>query len=259
RRLHELVHEARRISVLTGAGVSTAAGLPDFQDAFGLWTGQSRITLADFLSSPAARESYWREEERFFRRVQSASPTETHRALATLYRRGRLTAVVTQNVDGLHQAAGLPPESVIELHGNIHEARCVDCGQTVARETLSPRISAGVTTLYCNICQGLLKGGSLLFGEQVEPRRLEAALRALLASELLLVLGTSLAVAPASDLLQWARDAGIPVAIVNATPTPYDSHATVKVTADVGPVLLDLLESDVLEPIPPAAPHPTSR
>lgn len=258
RQLHDLVREAGRLVVLTGAGVSTAAGLPDFQDAFGLWNGQGRITVDDFLSSAAVRESHWLEEERFFHRVQRASPTETHRALFSLYRHGRLTAVITQNVDGLHQAAGLPPASAIELHGNIHQARCVDCGRTVARATLSAQIATGVTTLYCDRCQGLLTGGSLLLGERVEPGRLEAALRAVLSSDLLLVLGTSLAVAPASDLLQWARTAGIPVAMVNASPTPYDSQVTVKVTADVGPVLCDLLEDAVLGPMPQTAAHPVS-
>jgi len=243
RRLVELVRRARSLSVLTGAGVSTAAGLPDYRGAFGRWTESPRITLEDFLHSPAAREAYWREEEKFYRLVRGASPTAVHRALAALYRRGRLSAVITQNVDGLHQAAGLPPEAVVELHGSIMEGRCVDCGRPVGRERISAGLAAGAATPYCEECQGLLKGGSVLFGEEVEPARLDAALRALLASDLLLVLGTSLVVAPASDLLRWAREAGIPVAIVNATATPYDGHAAVTVTADVGAVMLDLLDS----------------
>lgn len=112
---------------------------------------------------------------------------------------------------------------------------------SVPRERLSAPIGAGTTALYCDRCQGLLKGGSVLFGEEVEAGRLDAARRALLGSDLLLVLGTSLALAPAADLLRWAREAGIPVAIVNATPTPWDGHATATVTADVGAVMLDLL------------------
>jgi NAD-dependent deacetylase len=242
RQLYQLARRARRIGALTGAGVSTEAGLPDVRSAFGLWLGpRSIITLDDFVGSAAIRAEYWQHEEDFFRLVKRARPVASHHALAALHRRGRLSAVVTQNVDGLHQAAGLPKDLVIELHGNIHRAHCLDCGLLIARDTLSERIRAGVTALYCDRCQGLLKGGGVLFGEPVAPERFDAAVRALLASDLWLVLGTSLAVAPASDLVRWAREAGIPVAIVNATPTPHDELAAVTVTADVGAVLLELL------------------
>ncbi|MFQ5946987.1 MAG: urea transporter [Anaerolineae bacterium] len=253
RRLYKLVRKARQICVLTGAGVSTAAGLPDFRGAFGWWASQDRITLDDFISSPSARKTYWRQEEQFFRLVRKADPAPAHRAVAALHRRGRLSAVVTQNVDGLHQAAGLPPDAVIELHGHIHEARCVDCGKTKARETLSAPIAAGVPTFYCDSCQGFLKGGSVMFGEAVESERLGAALRAVLRADLLLVLGTSLEVAPATDLLGWAQEAGIPIAIVNATPTPHDRDAAVTLLEDVATVLVDLLEEAALDPIPPPA------
>ncbi|MFQ5519769.1 MAG: urea transporter [Candidatus Methylomirabilia bacterium] len=253
RRLYQMVRNARKICVLTGAGVSTAAGLPDFRGAFGWWAGQDRITLDDLLRSPRAREAYWREEEQFFCLARSAAPAAVHRALAALHQRGRLSAVVTQNVDGLHQAAGLPAGVVIELHGQIHEAHCVDCGKTKAREMLSVPIAAGVTTFYCDGCQGLLKGGSVMFGEAVESERLGAALRALLAADLLLVLGTSLEVAPATDLLRWAQEAAIPIAIVNATPTPCDRDAAVTLQADVGTVVDDLLEETARHSIPPPA------
>lgn len=248
RRLEELVGRARKICVLTGAGVSTAAGLPDFRGPSGLWTRTRRIALPDYVRSPEIRETYWCEEERFFHLVERAAPTVTHHALAELYRRGRLSAVVTQNVDGLHQAAGLPPEAVIELHGSIREAFCLDCGTVVPRASLSARIALGAAALYCPACQGLLKGGSVMFGERVRPERLEAAVRAVLASDLLLVLGTSLLVAPASDLLRWAREAGIPIAIVNATPTPHDRHVTLSLTADVGAVMLDLVDGPASAP-----------
>jgi NAD-dependent deacetylase len=257
-RLHALVRGARRIGVLTGAGVSTEAGLPDVRSAFGLWLEQRGITLDEFLASTEARAEYWRQEESFFRLVRRAAPAAVHRALATFYRRGRLSAVVTQNVDGLHQAAGLPREAVIELHGNIHEARCVDCGQTAPRAPLSERIAAGSAALYCDGCQGLLKGGGLLFGEQVSPERLEAAVGAVLTADLCLVLGTSLTVAPASDLLRWARDAGVPIAIVNATPTAHDALAAVTVTAEVGTTLLDLLEDAGPDSPAPAAVSPAA-
>jgi NAD-dependent deacetylase len=240
RRLHALVRHASRLCVLTGAGVSRESGLPDFRSPGGLWSRSARITLDDFVGSPVVRAAYWRDEDHFFELVGRARPSSVHRALAALHRGGRLAAVVTQNVDGLHQAAGVPPDAVIELHGSIHRARCVDCGHTVPRESLSPRIEAGATSLFCDKCQGLLKGGSVMFGEEVAADRLDEALRALLASDLLLVLGTSLEVAPASNLLDWARDAGIPIAIVNATPTPYDGLARVKVAADVGTIALEM-------------------
>jgi NAD-dependent deacetylase len=242
RRLLDLAGQAEKICVLTGAGVSRASGLPDFRGPSGPWTRTRRITLTDFVQSPELRRMYWREEERFFRLIERARPAATHLALADLHRRGRLSAVVTQNVDGLHQAAGTPPEAVIELHGAMRQAFCLDCGREVPRAPLSRRITLGAAALYCVACQGLLNGGSIMFGEPVSPARLDAALRAVLASDLLLVLGSSLLVAPASDLLRWARDAGIPIAIVNATPTPYDRHATLSVAAEVGAFALDLLD-----------------
>ena len=150
---------------------------------------------------------------------------------------------MTQNVDGLHQAAGLPADAVIELHGSIREALCLDCRHVVDRATLASRLHGGRAALYCPVCQGLLKGGSVMFGERVSPDRLDAALRALLAADLLLVLGTSLLVAPASDLLRWAREAGVPIVIVNATPTPYDAEAAAGLAADVDAVMADLAEA----------------
>jgi NAD-dependent deacetylase len=239
-RLATLAADARKICVLTGAGVSTGAGLPDVRGPLGLWTRTRDIQLADFVRSAEARAVYWQEEHRFFRLVEAVAPAATHKALAALGREGRLSAVVTQNVDGLHQAAGLPAESVIELHGSIRDAVCLDCRHVVERATLSPRIERGGAALYCPACQGLLKGGSVMFGERVSPERLDAALRAVLAADLLLVLGTSLLVAPASDLLRWARDAGVPIVIVNATPTPHDADADAAITADVDAVMADL-------------------
>jgi NAD-dependent deacetylase len=240
RRLAALVARAQRVCVLTGAGVSTAAGLPDFRGPRGLWARQGRITLDTFIASAQARERYWTEEEAFVRLVAHARPAAVHRALAALHREGRLASVVTQNVDGLHQAAGLPGDKVVEIHGSLRHAVCVDCGWEMPRAELSEAIAAGAGTFYCERCRGLVKGGSVMFGEHVSPALLQASLCALLASDLLLVLGTSLAVAPASDLVRWARDAGIPVAIVNATPTRHDHQADVTVNADVG-VTLELL------------------
>ena len=241
RKLASLVARARRVCVLTGAGVSTAAGLPDFRGPQGLWARQGRITLDTFIASADARDRYWKEEETFFRLAAHARPAAVHRALVPLHRDRRLTAVVTQNVDGLHQAAGLPDDKVIEIHGSLRSAVCVDCGWLIPRGDLSDAIADGAATFYCERCRGLIKGGSVMFGERVSPGILQSSLCALLSSDLLLVLGTSLAVAPASDLVRWARDAGIPVAIVNATPTRYDQHAEVTVNTDVA-VAMELLE-----------------
>jgi NAD-dependent deacetylase len=252
RELAALVQCLPRICVLTGAGISTAAGLPDFRGPSGLWARTGRVTLDDFLASADVRDRYWREEERFFELIRRARPTAAHRGLVALAEAGRLSVVVTQNVDGLHQAAGLDASRVIEIHGSIHAVHCVDCGETLPRATLSVCIAIGATTLYCPSCQGLLKGGSVMFGETVPAERLDTVLRALLGSDLLLVLGTSLAVAPAAHMLRWAREAGIPVAIVNASPTPYDRDAAVAVTGDVDAVIADLAEELGGTPAPEA-------
>jgi NAD-dependent deacetylase len=212
------------------------------------------VTLDAFLASADVRDRYWRAEERFLRKVEHAAPTAAHRAVAALDEAGRLAGVVTQNVDGLHQAAGVDPARVIEIHGSIRVARCVDCGETLPRTTLSGCIAIGATTLYCPSCQGLLKGGSVMFGEPVAAAKLDAVLRMLLGADLLLVLGTSLAVAPAAHMLRWAREAGIPVAIVNATPTPYDDDAEIAVTGDVDAIIADLVADIPRAPAPaPAA------
>jgi NAD-dependent protein deacetylase/lipoamidase len=242
-RLLALVRQASRVCVLSGAGVSTAAGLPDFRGPFGLAARGRHVTLNDFVGSAEARAEHWRQEEDFLRRVRQAAPAPLHHALAELHRRGRVSAVVTQNVDGLHQAAGVPHEHVIEIHGNLREARCLDCGLTVPRERLSSRLAAGDGNLYCPACQGLLKSASVMFGERVSADVLDRALQALLTADLLLILGTSLTVFPVADMLQWARQAGIPVAIVNATPTPYDSQATIAVIGDVGPIVCDAVDA----------------
>jgi len=242
RQLADLLRRSPRVCVLTGAGISTAARLPDVRGSAGLWARTGRVTFQDFLASAEARSRYWCEEQRFFDLIGQAAPTAAHRALTALAGAGRLTAVVTQNVDGLHQAAGLAHDEVIEIHGNMATAQCVDCGRRVPRATLSDRIVRGADALYCEACQGLLKGGSVMFGEIVPAEQLDAVLRVLLGADLLLVLGTSLAVAPAAHMLRWAREAGIPVAIVNASPTAYDRDAAVAVTGDVNAIIADLVE-----------------
>jgi NAD-dependent deacetylase len=241
RQLQALARQARRISVLTGAGVSTAAGLPDFRGPMGLWARTRLVTLDDFLASAATRAAYWKEEDAFFRMVCRATPGSVHRALADLARRDRLAAVITQNVDGLHQAAGLADDRVIELHGNVRDAVCVDCHSAVPRAALTADGEIDLSRFYCPVCRGLLKGGGVMFGDEVSGEALDAALRAVLASDLLLVLGTSLLVAPASHIVEWARDAGIPVAIVNATTTAGDANAAVCVAIDVATAMDDVL------------------
>jgi NAD-dependent protein deacetylase/lipoamidase len=242
RRLLALLRGASRVCVLSGAGVSTAAGLPDFRGPFGLAARGRRVTLKDFVADAAARAEYWQQEEAFVHLVRRASPAPLHRALAELHRRGRLSAVVTQNVDALHQAAGVPDERVIEIHGHLREVFCLDCAARFPREDVSERLAAGHGQLYCPACQGLLKSAGVMFGERVSPDVLDRALQALLASDVLLILGTSLTVFPVADMLQWARQAGIPVAIVNATPTPFDSQATIAVIGDVGPIVCDAVD-----------------
>jgi NAD-dependent deacetylase len=257
RSLEALVAGAGRVCVLTGAGVSTAAGLPDVRGLSGRGSWTRRIALDEFLASAQARAAYWQQEETFFQLVQRAEPSAAHHGLASLWRRGRLTGVVTQNVDGLHQAAGLPDEAVVELHGSLHRSACVDCGRGVPRAGLSAAAARG-DSLYCLLCRGLLKGGATMFGEPIDPALLDAALRALLEADLLLVLGTSLRVAPAADVVRWARDAGVPVAVVNATATPLDGEAVLVLHDDVNEVLGDLAAAEARGDARGGVHHPAS-
>ncbi len=236
-----LVAAARRITVLTGAGVSTDSGIPDFRGPNGLWTrdpdAQRYVDLEQYRSDPAVRRESWRR--RAAHPALGAEPNAAHRAIAALHEQGRLRALLTQNIDGLHQRAGVP--DVVELHGSIRETECLGCGAREPMQAALARVRAGETDPDCAHCGGMLKSGTVFFGQALDVAVLERAVEATCDCDLFLTAGTSLSVQPVASLTGLAAAQGVPVVIVNASPTPYDELAAAVVREPIGEALPQLL------------------
>jgi NAD-dependent deacetylase len=238
-----LVGSARRVAVLTGAGISTDSGIPDFRGPNGVWTkdpdAERRSTIQHYLSEPDTRRRAW--QVRLSSEMWRAEPNDGHRALAELHHQGRLHTLVTQNIDGLHVAAGVPEDEVVEVHGTVHRYECVACGARGPMDDVLDRVRAGEQDPPCELCGGILKSATVMFGQSLDPVALERAERAAVESDLLLAVGTSLTVYPVAGMVPLAVRAGTPVVIVNAEPTPFDEHATV-VRGSASEVLPRLVE-----------------
>ena len=230
---------AARVTVLTGAGISTESGIPDFRGPHGVWTkdpgAQQRFTLQNYVADPEVRRLAWRG--RRDHPAWAAEPNAGHRALVGIERAGRLRAIITQNIDGLHQRAGSDPASVIEIHGTLYDVECLDCGRrTSMRENLD-RVEAGDDDPACLACGGIQKAATISFGQALRPEVLRQATLAAADCDLLLAIGTTLQVQPAAGLAEVAVRAGARLVIVNLDPTPYDPIAHAIVRAQIGTVL----------------------
>lgn len=237
RALRALLEPARRIVALTGAGISTESGIPDYRGPGGVWERNAPPTIGDFLENVETRRRYWVRRRDGFPRMAAAEPNAGHRALVALERGGRLAAVITQNIDGLHQKAGSDPERVLELHGTTHMVRCLACSIETPASTIHARLLAGENPPRCERCGGALRAATILFGESLPEPALRRAVAAARASDLLLVVGTSLIVNPAARLPLLAKGAGARLAIINRTETPLDQVADVVVRGDAGAIL----------------------
>lgn len=235
--VREWLGDAASVTVLTGAGISTESGIPDFRGPSGVWTRDPEaaklVTLDAYVSDPEVRRRAWisRRDHAAWR----AEPNPAHRALADLERDGRLTAIVTQNIDGLHQRAG--SRNVIEIHGTIHDVQCLSCGDRGPMDAALERVAAGEPDPDCRRCGGILKSATVSFGQALDPVVLRRAIEAAAGCELFLAVGTSLTVQPAAGLVDVAVRAGARVVIVNAQPTPYDRVAAAVVTDPIGSAL----------------------
>jgi NAD-dependent deacetylase len=235
--LAALIRDARRIVAFTGAGMSTESGIPDFRSPGGVWDRNKPIDFKEFLRDPEARRETWRRGLNTYPVVAAAEPNPAHLALVELERRGMLSAVVTQNIDGLHARAGHAPGRVIEPHGHAHGVRCLDCDARSARAAVHERVLAGEAEPACRDCGGTLKPTSVSFGEPMPYEEVRRAEREALACDLMLVVGSSLVVYPAAGVPRRALDAGARLAIVNATGTPLDDRAHVVVRGRAGEIL----------------------
>ncbi len=238
-RARELIAGARSVTVLTGAGVSTDSGIPDFRGPQGVWTlnpAAERIwTFQHYRDDPEVRRAAW--QERLEHPMWSATPGRAHEALVGLERSGKLTALLTQNIDELHQAAGSSPELVLELHGTNHHTVCLTCGAVRPMAEALDRVRAGEDDPGCASCGGVLKATTIMFGENLDMDVLSRAREAALASDVFLAVGTSLGVHPAAGLVDIARMVDAEVIIVNAEPTPYDPVASVVLRGGISEVL----------------------
>jgi NAD-dependent protein deacetylase/lipoamidase len=228
-----------RIVALTGAGISTESGIPDFRGPRGLWTTNPKAErLSDihyYMSDPEVRRLSW--ESRLDHPAWNAAPNAGHRALVELEQRGQLHALVTQNIDGLHQRAGSSPAKVIEVHGTMHQAMCMSCHWRGPMNDVLERVRAGEDDPPCERCGGILKSATISFGQPLVPDVINRAMRAAAQADLLLAIGTSLQVYPIAGAVPIARSAGARVVIVNAEPTPFDDVADAVVRTPIGQAL----------------------
>ena len=242
-RARALMVAARRITVLTGAGISTDSGIPDFRGPQGVWTknpaAERMATIDNYLSDPEVRRASWKN--RLSSPTWAARPNAGHRALVELERQGRLRAIITQNIDELHQEAGSDPSLVYELHGTMRWVVCWDCGDRGPMEPVLDRVKAGEEDPRCLACGGILKSATISFGQMLDPTVLAAAETAALDCDLLLAIGSSLTVYPAAGLVPLGKEAGASLIIVNAQPTPFDSVADAVVDQSLSEVLPSLV------------------
>jgi NAD-dependent deacetylase len=233
------VRAAKRVVALTGAGISTDSGIPDFRGPQGVWTrNPAAEKLSDiryYVADPEVRRASW--QSRLTHPAWTAQPNAGHRALVELEKHGRLHALITQNIDGLHQRAGSSPDIVIEVHGNLHHAICLSCGWRGAMQDVLARVRAGEADPPCGACGGILKSDTISFGQQLVPEVIERAMRAAQDCDLLLAAGTSLQVYPVAGAVPLAKQAGARVVIVNAQPTPFDGIADAVLGGSLSEVL----------------------
>jgi NAD-dependent deacetylase len=250
-RARTLLERARRVVVLTGAGISTDSGIPDFRGPQGLWTkdpaAEKSATLAAYLADPDLRRRSWRN--RLTSPMWASEPNAGHRALVDLERSGRLDVLVTQNIDGLHQKAGSDPARMIEIHGTALEVVCMRCGDRQPAEPVHERVRAGEDDPACTgvavddvECGGILKSATISFGQNLVAEDLERAERAAMACDLLVAVGSTLAVFPAAGVVPVAVRHGAVLIIVNGDPTEMDALADVVVNGSISRCLPAMVE-----------------
>ena len=235
--LARLIADAERAVVFTGAGISTESGIPDFRSPGGVWTKMAPIDFDSFLASEAARRETWRRRFAMEEMFRAAEPNRGHRAVEALVRRGKVSAVITQNIDGLHQESGIAAEQVIELHGNTTYATCLDCGTRYEIEALRIAFDADGVAPRCARCRGFVKTATISFGQAMPEEAMRRAQIETLAADLCIVLGSSLVVYPAAGFPELAKRNGATLAIVNREETGLDRLADLVLHDAIGDIL----------------------
>lgn len=235
-RLRRLIDGTSRIVPFTGAGISTECGIPDFRSPGGLWTKNKPIPFYDYMANAEARSEAWRRRFAIEETFAAAKPGRGHLALASLYRAGKAKAVVTQNIDNLHQLSGIAPQDVVELHGNTSYALCLDCAKRYELADIRPVFEASGDAPDCS-CGGFIKTATVSFGQAMPADAMQRAQRLASDCDLLLVVGSSLVVWPAAGIPLLAKRSGAALAIVNREPTELDEFADLVVRNDIGDAL----------------------
>ena len=238
-RVQGWVASSARVVALTGAGISTESGVPDFRGPQGTWTKNPKAeklsNIHYYMSDPDVRKLAW--QQRVHHPAWHAEPNAGHRALAALERAGKLHALITQNIDGLHQKAGNSPERVIEVHGTVREYMCMNCGARGPMPAVLDRVRAGEEDPPCLDCGGILKSATISFGQQLVPEVIDRAMQAAGEADLLLAIGSTLQVYPVAAAVPRAKATGARIVIVNAEPTHFDDMADVVIQRRIGDVL----------------------
>jgi NAD-dependent deacetylase len=235
--LPHAIARSRRAVVFTGAGISTESGIPDFRSPGGIWTRMAPIDFADFLASEEARRETWRRRFAMEETFRAATPNRGHRAVAELVRRGKVAAVITQNIDGLHQASGIAEDRVIELHGNSTYAHCLDCKTRYELDALRASFERDAASPLCDACGGFVKTATISFGQAMPVEPMRRSEFEALAADLFIVAGSSLVVYPAAGFPELAKRNGATLAIINREPTAIDRIADLVLNRAIGETL----------------------
>ena len=234
------IARSRRLVVFTGAGISTESGIPDYRSQGGLWDRFQPVYFDEFMSSRESREEYWMQRMDMEKSLSKAKPNPGHVCIAELYRMGYLSVLITQNIDGLHEASGIPGEKIIELHGNTRRVRCMQCRKLFSWEETVARINMGDKAPECR-CGGYLKPDTISFGQAMPVEETKMATDLSSKSDVFMVVGSTLLVHPAALMPEYAKAGGAFLIIVNLSETPYDHKCDVLIRGKAGDVLTSML------------------
>lgn len=235
--LRELIHISSNIVAFTGAGISTESGIPDFRGPKGIWNTQTPIDFRDFVASEEVRRESWRRKFSGEMKLENAAPNAGHLAITSLVEAGKVSHVITQNVDGLHQKSGTPDDQVIELHGNAGYASCLSCGVTLALEPIKSNFLTHGTIPYCVDCGGIVKTATISFGQSMPATEMQKAEAASLNCDLFLAIGSSLVVYPAAGFPKMAKENGARLVIINEQETDLDPFCDLVLHEQIGTTL----------------------
>ncbi len=237
----EKIKTSKKLVVFTGAGISTESGIPDYRSQGGIWDKFKPVYFDEFMSSKESRIRYWEQRMDMEKSLCKAKPNEGHMSIAALHQLGYLNALITQNIDGLHEASGIPKEKIIELHGNTRRVRCMSCKRLVPWEEAEAMLKSGDKAPECS-CGGYFKPDTISFGQAMPVEETKRAARLSSESDIFMVIGSTLLVQPASLMPEYARTSGAFIVIINLSETPYDQKCDILIRGKAGEVLKQILK-----------------